>query len=232
MKILFAPAKSFREAIPHHHDINTHKSTLQLVKTISKWSKTNLSKKFKLSDDLTEEVYGFYKNFVKNPSYVAIDYYYGESFKALNTDTLDEGSRQFMHDHVYIIDALYGVIRPLDLIKPYRLDFTISGLDLNTQWVSLFEEKFKGEIEPILSLASDEFTSKITPIAPVYEVHFIDCKAGKCKAISVFNKQQRGALLRHIVLNKIQSIADLPMVFNGYQLRIEGFQLTYQKSID
>jgi hypothetical protein len=120
----------------------------------------------------------------------------------------------------------------LDLIKPYRLDFTISGLDLNILWKPLFEVLFKGESEPILSLASDEFTAKIKPIIPVYEVHFIDCKAGKCKAVSVLNKQQRGSLLRHIVLNNIQSISDLPKEFNGYQLTIEGFQLTYQKSID
>ncbi len=232
MKILFAPAKSFREANPHEGVIIKHKQTLTLVKTISKWTKEMVSKKFKISPDLTNEVHDYYKHFNKHPGYIAIDYYYGESYKALSAGTLSEAERAYLNQHVYIIDALYGIIRPLDWIKPYRLDFTISGLDLNHLWKPLFEDTFKGEVEPILSLASDEFTSKISAFTPVYEVHFMDCKQGQCKAISVFNKQQRGALLRHVVKNRIDTISDLPQTFNGYTLQVDGYHLNYIKLID
>lgn len=232
MKILFAPAKSFRDAQPFESVNMVSKQTLKLVRTIAKWSQQDIAKKFKISDELSQEVRGYYKNFQSNPGYVAIDFYYGESYKAFNATTLVDVERQFLNDHVFIIDALYGLIRPLDLIKPYRLDFTLSGLDLNHIWQPLYEQTFKGEIEPILSLASDEFTSKIKALTSVYEVHFIDCKKGKCKAISVFNKQQRGALLRYIVTHQIQHVSEVPVEFNGYILEIDGYRFNYRKLID
>ena len=74
----------------------------------------------------------------------------------------------------------------------------------------------EGLNEPILSLTSTEFSSLVNISKPVYEVSFVDCKGEKCKAISVFNKQNRGSLLRYIITTNINQISDLPEQFNGY----------------
>lgn len=231
MIILFSPAKSFRDTKPLNEMPIYTKETVQLVEELSSWNDQTIQKRFKVSDALVTEIKAYYQNFNQNEAYPAIDLYFGESYKKLDSTTLNLKARTFLQNHVWIIDAFYGIIRPLDPIKPYRLDFTISGLNLNALWHTLYENQFKGEHEPILSLASDEFTVKIKPYVPVYEVHFIDCKNGVCKAISVFNKQQRGALLRHIALNHIKHIKDLPKDFNGYQLIQNGFDLTYQRTL-
>ena len=86
--------------------------------------------------------------------------------------------------------------------------------------------------EAVLSLASDEFTSKIKPYVPIYEVHFMDCKQAVCKPISVFNKQQRGYLLRYVVQKRIQTVDDLPINFNGYTLKKLDYQLIYERLVD
>lgn len=232
MILLFAPAKSFILDKPMVGQPNLSKETEKLIKKLSKLALHEIEKRFKVSPLLAKDVLAYYKHFDENPSFRAIDLYHGESYKSLDASTLTHLEERFLQEHLLIIDALYGLIRPLDLIKPYRLDFTIMGLNLHTLWKPLFESHFKDQTEPILSLASDEFTSKIKQIKAVYEVHFIDCKNGVCKAISVFNKQQRGALLRHIVKNRIERLDDLPSSFNGYQLKRTGYDLQYIKSID
>ncbi|MCU0105551.1 YaaA family protein [Acholeplasma vituli] len=231
MIILFSPAKSFRVIEPSTEIPIYTKETLKLVEELASWDEQTIKKRFKVSDALIPDVKAYYQNFKDNVAYHAIDLYFGESFKKLDSTTLSSKARIFLQNHVWIVDALYGLIRPLEPIKPYRLDYTISGLSLNSLWHSHYENRFKGENEPILSLASDEFTVKIKPFVPVYEVHFIDCKNGVCKAISVFNKQQRGALLRHIALNEINDIKDLPKEFNGYTLTQNGLDLTYQRTL-
>lgn len=232
MIILFAPAKSFQLDHPtkEHHQLRPQ--TEKLIQKLAKLSKHEIEQKFKLSSNLVDDVASYYRHFDENAAYLAIDLYHGESYKTLDAKSLTEEERAFLNDHVLIVDALYGIISPLESIKPYRLDFTISGLDLNNLWKPVYEAMFKHQSEPVLSLASDEFSSKIKPFVAIYEVHFMDCKNGVCKSISVFNKQQRGALLRHIVVNRILKVEDLPLVFNGYHLQKNGFDLKYIKSID
>lgn len=232
MKILFAPAKSFSLDKPTTNFQTKYPQTEKLIHKLARLSKHSIEEKFKVSPSIAEEVQQYYKQFDQNAAYRAIDLYHGESYKSLDVASLSNLELTFLNDHCVIIDALYGIIQPLDSIKPYRLDFTISGLDLNNVWKPLFEQYFKTVLEPVLSLASDEFTSKIKPFVPTYEVHFLDCKESKCKAISVFNKQQRGALLRHIVQNQINSIEALPKQFNGYTLKPVGLNLIYERLVD
>lgn len=231
MIILFAPAKSFRTVSPKNDFKGLNKETQGLVKSLSKMAEADIEKKFKVSPALALEIRSYYKHFSTNPAFTALDLFYGESYKTLSSDTLTIEDRQFMHDQVYIVDALYGLIKPLDSIKPYRLDFTISGLNLNTIWIPLYKAVFERE-EAVLSLASDEFTSKIKPYVPIYEVHFMDCKQAVCKPISVFNKQQRGYLLRYVVQKRIQTVDDLPINFNGYTLKKLDYQLIYERLVD
>lgn len=232
MKIIFGPTKLFNEKA----QITTSETifndmTNKIVKNIKKHSKKSLQTTYKVSDKLIDTIYDYYQNFDSNQRYVAFDFYLGESFKHFEFNTLDEQQITYLNSHVYIIDALYGIIKPLDGIKPYRMDFTIK--DSNKLWKKQINTYFKDEQHQVfLSLASKEFGALIDKSKfDVYEVSFTDCKDGICKKVSVFNKQMRGKLLRYIVEHKIDNIDALPNIFNVYKKDIEGFDINYTKTI-
>src|SRR5690606_32302397 len=157
-------------------------------------------------NNLYEEVYSFYKNFNNNEAYRAFELFYGESFKFFDYNSLSNQEVDYLNSKVIIIDALYGIIKPNSLIKPYRLDFRTKNLDIVSFWKKEINDYFsKYNDMEILSLASKEFSSILTKDKKIIDVKFIDELNGIKKAISVFNKQMRGRLLRYIIKNKIKS---------------------------
>ena len=230
MKIIFAPTKLFNE-----HAQTTDQGTMfeditsKIVNKIKKVSKQKLQMKYKLSDNLTETVFNYYQTFNTSNRYIAFDFYLGESFKAFNYRLLNAEDQAFLQNNVYILDALYGIIRPLDGIKPYRMDFT--NKDMKPVWKKQINDYLESQKEnTILSLASKEFTDLIDPKRfKLYEVSFIDCMNGKCKKVSVFNKQMRGTLLRYIVDHKIVDVNNLPDSISGYKKHLSGMTIEYIK---
>lgn len=232
MKILFAPAKTFNENVkPTKQKGHFRKETIELVNLIKSWSKEAISIKFKTSETLSEEVYHFYQTFDQAHSFEAFSLYQGVSYLHLDYPSLTENEKMRLNDQVIVIDALYGLIKPTDPIRPYRLDFTVKGLNLRTIWKPIINVYLESFNEPILSLTSTEFSSLIKRDIPVFDVSFLDCQNDKCKAISVFNKQNRGALLRYIIQENILKIDDLPEVFNGYQKSIDSYHIIYKKGV-
>ena len=124
---------------------------------------------------------------------------------------------------------MYGVIKPLDGIKPYRMDFTLK--QSKSVWKDLINDYFLSKgTKQILSLASKEFSALIDKTKfDLYEVSFIDCKEDVCKKISVFNKQMRGTLLRYIVDQNLSDVDSLPHKINGYIKEINGQKINYVK---
>jgi hypothetical protein len=232
MKILFAPAKTFNENVKSKKQKgNFRKETIALVNLIKSWNKDELSIKFKTSESLSEDVYLFYQTFDYEYTFEAFSLYQGVSYLFLDYPSLSESEKKRLNAQVIVIDALYGIIKPFDFIRPYRLDFTVKGLNLRSIWKPVINAYLEKLDEPILSLTSTEFSSLINRDIPIYDVSFLDCKNEKCKAISVFNKQNRGALLRYIIQENIMKIDDLPEVFNGYQKSIDSYHIIYKKGV-
>jgi len=232
MTIIFAPTKLFNpQAQTTENKTMFETVTMSIVEEIQKIDKTNYKKHFNLSDNLVDTVYNYYHNFESNNRFTAFDYYLGESFKAFNFNQLDDIKRTYLNDNVYIIDALYGVIKPLDGIKPYRMDFTLK--QSKSVWRDLINNYFSSKgAKQILSLASKEFRALIDKSKfELYEVSFIDCKEDDCKKISVFNKQMRGKLLRYIVDHEINDISGLPKIILGYHLTVVDKEINYIKSV-
>ncbi len=230
MKIIFAPTKLFNEQAKITNQVTMFDAlTNKIVNEIKKVSKSKLQIKYKLSDTLTDTVFNYYRNFNVNQRYIAFDFYLGESFKAFKYNSLNDKQKTFLQNNIYIIDALYGIIRPLDGIKPYRMDFT--NKHTKPVWKTIVNDYLETQKEDtILSLASKEFSDLIDQKRfKLFEVSFINCMDGQCKKISVFNKQMRGTLLRYIVDHNITQINDLPNIIKGYNKHLTGNLIEYIK---
>ena len=140
----------------------------------------------------------------------------GDTYQGLEAATLDSDEMVWAQDHLRILSGLYGMLRPLDAIEPYRLEMgsrlkTAKGASLYAYWgVKLSEalnaQTVKTDAQALVNCASQEYfgavdLAHLTPqvITPV----FMERKAGQAKIISFYAKKARGAMARYIVQNRL-----------------------------
>jgi cytoplasmic iron level regulating protein YaaA (DUF328/UPF0246 family) len=154
--------------------------------------------------------------------------YRGEVYRGLDADSLDEDSLLFAQRHLRILSGLYGVLRPLDLILPYRLemgarlandrgatlyDFWGGELAQNLREDALREE---GEHPIIVDLASREYTRAVRRDdldLPMITPVFRDNRNGRLRSVAMYAKHQRGAMARFIITRRIMD----PEELKGYE---------------
>ena len=136
----------------------------------------------------------------------------GDVYVGLDADSLTEAQLNFAQEHVRILSGLYGVLRPLDVILPYRLEMgtklaNAKGKDLYQFWgerltQSLNEELKAQHSEVVINLASNEYFKAIVPkklqaelITPVFK----DEKNGQFKIVSFYAKKARGLMTRWLI---------------------------------
>ena len=151
------------------------------------------------------------------PAVYAFD---GDVYTGLDVYSLDSKKIEALQSQLRILSGLYGLLKPLDLIQPYRLEMGTKfpvGTKKNlpdfwkTKVTSLLNEELKkGEL--FVNLASNEYFTAIDTKAlesPIVTPHFRDFKNGKLKIISFFAKKARGTMVRYILDNDCQSLSDL-----------------------
>ncbi len=136
----------------------------------------------------------------------------GDVYTGLQAETLSGSELSFAQQHLRILSGLYGVLRPLDLMQPYRLEMGLKfanrgGKNLYEYWGdditnALNQQLAKSGSQVLVNLASNEYFRAVKPkqldaevITPVFK----DLKNGKYKIISFFAKKARGLMARHIV---------------------------------
>ena len=188
-KIVISPSKTFNlnkeaeEKLPRPKNILMAK---EIFGKIRSWDINKTKEVYKLSDKMTKDVYEMHQAHGQK-LYYAIEMYGGEVFKQLK---LDEYDKEWLNNHVVILDALYGVVKPYDTIAPYRLDFNVKfDFDLKNFWKETINNDLK-DFE-LYNLASKEFSSLID--LPMTEVELE-------KASTI--KKQRGLTLHKIIKNK------------------------------
>jgi cytoplasmic iron level regulating protein YaaA (DUF328/UPF0246 family) len=196
------------------------KEAAVLMDELKRYSPAELETLMKINSELAET------NFTRNISWKkehfpanskqAIFTYAGTVYQGLNAATLDEGSLLFAQNHLRILSGLYGVLRPLDLIQPYRLEMGIklknpSGNDLYAYWMEKITSSFIDELNAkeentLINLASNEYFSvldreklKARIVTPVFK----DYNNGSYKIVMVYAKRARGLMARFIAENKI-----------------------------
>ena len=203
------------------------KESKELIKELQKKSPEDLSSLMGLSVNLS--MLNFERNMnwqvPKKPSNEvrqAIFAFKGDVYVGLDSETLSKSDIKYAQKNLAILSGLYGLLKPLDLMYPYRLEMGTKmknekGKNLYEFWgnkitTSINALAKKNNSKGIINLASVEyFTSVKTENLdlPVYSPVFKDFKNGKYKIISFFAKKARGSMARFVIQNKIKNPADL-----------------------
>ncbi|NQZ28850.1 MAG: YaaA family protein [Mycoplasmatales bacterium] len=192
MKIIIGPAKTFNLANPVDAIAPRPKYILTAKEIFPKFKALSLEQHkelYGLSDKKTQEVYDMHQEHGKK-LYYAIEMYAGHVYKELK---LDEYDKDWLNEHVVIIDSLYGIIKPYDLIAPYRLYFNLKQdiVDLNEKWADKINDYFKDEDE-IINLASKEYSQFIKREMTTFEFEGTNFKL----------KEARGKKLHELIKKK------------------------------
>ncbi len=235
MIILVSPAKKleFDEAAP----IKTESKPVflnevqELLGVLNKVEKPELSKLMKLSDKLTDLNYDRYRNFefpfTSQNAKQAVYTFRGDTYVGLNADTLTDAEIAYAQDHLAILSGLYGLLKPLDLMQPYRLEMgtrlaNAKGKNLYEFWgdkiTNFINDNYQGQ--DVINLASNEYISAVQKKdlkAKFITPQFKEIRDGQPKMIGLFAKRARGSMARFIIQNKIEKIEDLKgFNYGGY----------------
>ena len=140
----------------------------------------------------------------------------GDVYTGMNAETFSDDDFSYAQDHLRIFSGLYGLLRPLDLIMPYRLDMGTKlinscGKDLYAFWGSRISEWLNQALAEqgdnmLLNLASNEYFSAIKHTvlkARIINIEFKDLKNGQYKIISFYAKKARGMMSRFVIQERI-----------------------------
>lgn len=146
----------------------------------------------------------------------------GDVYTGLQAETFSDNDFDFAQQHLRMLSGLYGLLRPLDLMQPYRLEMGIklanpAAKDLYGFWGDLLTEKLNEAIaeqgdDVLINLASDEYFKAIKPKklnAELIKPVFLDEKNGKFKVISFYAKKARGLMSRYVIQNRLTKSAQL-----------------------
>ena len=198
----------------------------ELVVTLKGLEKGRLKALMNLSDALTELNQARYERyatpFTPSNAKQAVFMFRGDTYVGLDADTLTKDDLKYAQKHLNILSGLYGVLRPLDLIQPYRLEMgsrlsTQRGRALYDFWGSRLtdacnEVTASHENRTVVSLASNEYIKAIQPqslAGPFVTCHFKEIREGVPRTIGLVAKKARGRMARFMVQNRVESEDDL-----------------------
>jgi cytoplasmic iron level regulating protein YaaA (DUF328/UPF0246 family) len=218
------------------------KDTRSLVRTARNLSRRKLQQLMNLSDGLSDLNHARYKAFADeatpdNAKQAALAFA-GDTYIGLQAASLDDGDLAYAQDHLRILSGLYGLLRPLDLIQPYRLEMgrrlaTRRGGDLYDFWGDKLAKAIDAQVADheapvVVNLASNEYFKAARPkklkarvITPVFK----EVKDGKAMTIGTFAKQARGAMARFMIKNRIETPEGLQAFKEGgykYQAKLSS----------
>ena len=157
----------------------------------------------------------------------------GDTYTGLEVESFSQDDFDYSQDHLRILSGLYGLLRPLDLIQPYRLEMGTKmnnsmGKNLYEFWGTKISDQLNKDLNNheskyIINCASDEYFKVIdlqSLNVPIIKPIFKDVKNGVPKVISFFAKRARGMMSKYIIKNRVQSINELHS-FNdkGYEFQ-------------
>jgi cytoplasmic iron level regulating protein YaaA (DUF328/UPF0246 family) len=219
MIILLSPAKS----LDFESDFALENSSIPafieqadyLVKNLQKFDSKTIGKVMKISANLAELNFLRFKDFKNNHTRQALLAYDGDVYDGIDKKNYRQAEFNFAQEHLRIISGLYGILRPLDLIKPYRLemacdfknfDFIAKNLyqfwgDKITQYLNNLNSK------TIVNLASQEYFASIDLKKinkKIIDISFKENKNGLLKNIGINAKKARGLMTNFAIVNKIK----------------------------
>ena len=197
-------------------------SSNKLIGILKNKSKSQIAKLMSISEKLSELNFDRFQNFqlpftLKNAKQ-AILAFKGDVYNGINAPELSHEDLEFAQGKVRMLSGLYGVIRPLDLIQPYRLEMGTKlsnekGSDLYDYWGSDISSVLnEDESDLIVNLASNEYSKAIdkkTLNADILDIVFKEKKGDTYKVIGIYAKRARGLMVNYIIRNRLDKPEDL-----------------------
>lgn len=237
MKVLISPAKSINEAVtfPKTLSFSTphfHKEAKSLVVKLKKLKAVDLEKLMHVSKDIAElNVNRFKKWHLSETPTDAVKpagfLFTGEVYKGLAFESFNEDEIKNAQNQLIILSGLYGLLKPLDLIFPYRLEMGTKWAisedvkSLYQFWGTKLTRKLQSELskdECVINLASNEYSKAISlkslknkVITPVFK----EFKNGEYKIVMMYAKHARGAMARYIIQNQLKTTDELKLFQEG-----------------
>lgn len=228
MKLVLSPAKS----LDYDSKLPTTKTSEacflsqaeRLNKLLKKKSARSLSKLMHISDNLGQLNYERNQQwslpFTKDNARQAVYAFNGDVYRGLDAYTIETKKLNKLQDTVRILSGLYGVLKPLDLMQPYRLEMGTKlpvgkNKNLYEFWKKQVTQALNEELEDnelFLNLASNEYFKAIDTKAlkvPVMNIKFQELKNGNYKTIAIFSKLARGLMARYIIDTNAKTLEDI-----------------------
>ena len=238
MICIISPSKTLDfDCTPHpHYTIPVFSSQTQvLVDHMKTLSETDLETLMKISPKLSALNHHRYQTFrmpfTPENSRQALLAFKGDVYQGIDLEQYTDGDLNFAQEHLRILSGLYGLLRPLDLIQPYRLEMGTRlsgtwGKNLYEFWKNRITDQLTREINGsegeavLVNLASQEYFKALRPKAlkiPLLTVSFKEKKRDEFKVIGIHAKRARGRMVNFIIRNRIDQTADLKEFNdNGY----------------
>ena len=238
MLVLLSPSKKIENTAPASAPMTEpplNKEAHDLLKTLKSFAREDIQGLMKLSDNLAELNHTRYQNFDNLEKSPALFTFKGDVYDKMDIENYGKDDLDFAQKHVRILSGLYGVLRALDAMRPYRLEMgtslkTDKGKTLYSFWGDKVTKTLNGAGEKlVLNLASQEYFKAVKPDAldaDIIHVDFKHIKNGKTRTIGLMAKRARGLMTDYIIKNRITNPADL----EGFDL--EGYRFEADMSDD
>lgn len=230
MLFLLSPAKSLDYDTPATTERHTlpvfAKESAALIEQLRTQTPAQLASLMDLSDKLAElnvARFGAWRpKFTASNSKQAVLAFNGDVYEGLAAPTLNEAQLDWAQEHLLILSGLYGVLRPLDWMQPYRLEMGTAwpnprGKDLYAWWGDTLAQHLNERLHAqgdnvVVNLASQEYFKSVKRkalTARVVECVFEDWKAGQYKVISFHAKRARGLMARYAIVKQVKTVKAL-----------------------
>ena len=230
MIIVLSPAKTLDYEFESTHEYSVPaflNQSSKLIGELKEKEPKDIASLMGLSDKLAILNYDRYQSWSASKK-VSVDskpsmlVFKGDVYQGLKAEDLSKSEMKFAQKHLRILSGLYGILRPLDVMKPYRLEMgtklqTSQGKNLYEFWGNKVQKNVLDELnnhksDLLINLASKEYFTvlgklpeDINVVTPIFK----DYKNGKYKIISFYAKKARGLMARWIIQNKVTDFESL-----------------------
>ncbi len=187
----------------------------KILKKLSPWE---FEEWMHISPGLAVEAFMNARDFdISNPGSPAALTFTGLVYRYLHPEDFSQQELDYAQEHLRILSGLYGALRPLDGIMPYRLEMgcklPIEGKKLYAYWGRRIYESLFQQGEPVINLASEEYAKTVRPFLSkrdfFVDVQFLVWRGGKYRTVTAWAKMARGAMARSILKNRWEAAEQL-----------------------
>ncbi len=243
MLLVISPAKTLDYDTP---PVTTHFTQPQhlddaqlLIEQLRELTPVQIAELMHLSDKLAglnaARFASWHPDFTPENAKQALLAFKGDVYTGLHAEDFSDADFQFAQDHLRMLSGLYGVLRPLDLMQPYRLEMgtklaNARGKDLYAFWGERISQWLNDALaaqgdDILLNLASNEYFSAVKRKAlnaRIIDTEFKDLKNGQYKIISFYAKKARGLMARYVIKERVSEVEQLKAFdYQGYYYSAE-----------